>query len=747
MSVTKVQFTNSIKDIPISSKDAFQRKLISQSESFFNRLHWIALFKIDNPNLGPNEQKQNYGFKSKHRAPRSKTITPFENAWWKTIKNMKFKEVDVASKCIFQKNLQKEVRALTSDDKHIIKGDKSGSLYKIDQKDYKILMKKEIQKFYKKANSDIVDSINNDVHRFSTELGINDRVSKFVPNLAFCTIKDHKDHWEQLMPIRLINPSKTDLGRMSKHILDKILKFLRENNPKLNQFKSTDNALNWFRTIPNVKGILTYDIKDFYPSITREILEKSLDFAASQYSLEGNDREIIVSARKSVLFFENSPWVKKVDSTFDVTMGCPDGAEVAELVGLYLLSRLESMNIIDPAMNGLYRDDGIIVLNNANRSGQKFRENLFDFFKDEGFTIKTSPVCDFIDFLDIRLHIDKTHEVFTKPTANIRYVNVKSNHPKVVLKNISKNTEHRIRKLCSTESIFDKHAPFFNKILENSGHDHDLKYAKIDPIPNEKRKNRYRKRKVTWFNPPFCKSVRTKLGQEFFRLLEIYFPEEHPHRGLFNKNTIKLSYCTMGNVKSIVACHNAKQQKLAEKMAEKPPAIAPKPPKTCNCKKGEKCPVGGKCLTSSVVYEASIIHTSGRRVGSTHTYVGLTCNEFKVRYRAHMRTFRNKDSTGHTKLSEYVHKLKAKGIKHRVEWRILEEAAAFDGVRCRLCLAEKTRILFSTAKNPLNQRTELLYKCRHMKRYELATTQPTRANTPKSGGASQARKARQNAKK
>ena len=50
----------------------------------------------------------------------------------------------------FQKNLQKEVRALTSDDKHIIKGDKSGSLYKIDQKDYKILMKTEIQKFMKK---------------------------------------------------------------------------------------------------------------------------------------------------------------------------------------------------------------------------------------------------------------------------------------------------------------------------------------------------------------------------------------------------------------------------------------------------------------------------------------------------------------------------------------------------------------------------------------------------------------------
>ena len=50
---------------------------------------------------------------------------------------------------------------------------------------------------------------------------------------------------------------------------------------------------------------------------------------------------IINYSRKSLLFHENEPWVKKeVDKDFDVTMGSNDGAEISELVGLLMLSKL-----------------------------------------------------------------------------------------------------------------------------------------------------------------------------------------------------------------------------------------------------------------------------------------------------------------------------------------------------------------------------------------------------------------------
>ena len=50
----------------------------------------------------------------------------------------------------------------------------------------------------------------------------------------------------------------------------------------------------------------------------------------------------ILHGCKSVLFFyQNSAWVKK-EGVFDVTMGSFHGAEIAELVGLYLLSELKN---------------------------------------------------------------------------------------------------------------------------------------------------------------------------------------------------------------------------------------------------------------------------------------------------------------------------------------------------------------------------------------------------------------------
>ena len=71
------------------------------------------------------------------------------------------------------------------------------------------------------------------------------------------------------------------------------------------------------------------------------------------------DVEVIFHARKSVLYNNGEPWVKKEGGSFDVTMGAYDGAEVCELIGIYMLyligKKYDSKNI------GLYRDDGLAV--------------------------------------------------------------------------------------------------------------------------------------------------------------------------------------------------------------------------------------------------------------------------------------------------------------------------------------------------------------------------------------------------
>ena len=105
-----------------------------------------------------------------------------------------------------------------------------------------------------------------------------------------------------------------------------------------------------------------FDIKEFYPSITENLLKKALTFAEAHTFLSDDDKEIIHHTRKSLLFNDQQTWIKKDSGLFDVTMEAYDGAEVCELVGNYLLYELSKLykkkNI------GLYRDDGLVVFKN-----------------------------------------------------------------------------------------------------------------------------------------------------------------------------------------------------------------------------------------------------------------------------------------------------------------------------------------------------------------------------------------------
>merc|ERR1712035_137914 len=116
--------------------------------------------------------------------------------------------------------------------------------------------------------------------------------------------------------------------------------------------------------------------------------------------------------------------------------------------------------------------------------------------------------------------------------------------------------------------------------------------------------------------------------------------------------------------------------------------------------------------------------------------IGLTSQTFKERYQKHKYTLKHKSSKEHTALSELAHKMTERGIDYSVDWRIIEQARSYNGLTCNLCLSEKSHILFNPAPNPLNKRTELLFKCRHMGKYTFskepggANQQPSAENPP-----------------
>ena len=63
-------------------------------------------------------------------------------------------------------------------------------------------------------------------------------------------------------------------------------------------------------------------------------------------------------------------------------MGSYDGAEVCELVGLYMLDQLKQRFPKDDL--GLYRDDGLGVTSRSGREADKARKEITQIFKKHG---------------------------------------------------------------------------------------------------------------------------------------------------------------------------------------------------------------------------------------------------------------------------------------------------------------------------------------------------------------------------
>jgi hypothetical protein len=88
--------------------------------------------------------------------------------------------------------------------------------------------------------------------------------------------------------------------------------------------------------------------------------------------------KIILQTKKAFLFADNKPWIKKGNKVFDVTMGSWDGAEVADHVGLYLLSQLTDLSLDV----GLYRDEGLGVCKLPPRQAELVKKKFCRIFKE-----------------------------------------------------------------------------------------------------------------------------------------------------------------------------------------------------------------------------------------------------------------------------------------------------------------------------------------------------------------------------
>ena len=125
-------------------------------------------------------------------------------------------------------------------------------------------------------------------------------------------------------------------------------------------------------------------------------------------------------------------------------------------------------------------------------------------------------------------------------------------------------------------------------------------------------------------------------------------------RKIFNRNTIKISYSCMNNTKQIIDNHN-KRILTASTQIDNTAAATIDNNKTCNCRQKNTCPLDGNCLQSSVIYQATVTRKDNN---TTETYIGLTENDFKTRYRNHTASFRHAKHRNSTELSKHIWTLK-----------------------------------------------------------------------------------------
>ena len=241
-------------------------------------MRWKAFFFL-NTNTDDTTTKETYGFKSKRSPPHMKELDVFEDSMLDMIQNIQFKTNHHPNNR--QRKLGNDVKEIRKDNHVFVKADKTTNYYKTTLEDYMRLLNKNVTKAYKKTDGNVPDAITTKDKQIAEKLGLDDRIDVSAHRDSYITMKDHKPDFANNPACRLINPSKTEIGIISKHLLDGINSKIIQAT-KVNLWKSTSNVIKWFNTIPEKcqHAFITFDVCEFYPSISEELLMKALDYAS-----------------------------------------------------------------------------------------------------------------------------------------------------------------------------------------------------------------------------------------------------------------------------------------------------------------------------------------------------------------------------------------------------------------------------------------------------------------------------------
>ena len=157
-------------------------------------------------------------------------------------------------------------------------------------------------------------------------------------------------------------------------------------------------------------------------------------------------------------------------------MGSFDGEETCELVACYILAQLQPKygNAL-----GLYCGDGLEIFKETPRKIECIKRDICKIFDQNNLRITIEATKKVVNFLDITQDLNtRQYMPYSKPNNTLGYVNVESNHPPAVTKNIPEGINKRLSEISSNEEIFERAAPEYQKALNDGGHPYRLHYEK-----------------------------------------------------------------------------------------------------------------------------------------------------------------------------------------------------------------------------------------------------------------------------
>ena len=121
------------------------------------------------------------------------------------------------------------------------------------------------------------------------------------------------------------------------------------------------------------------------------------------------------------------------------------GTELYELTGICIQSLLT--NILSKDNMGSYRDDRLFILRKINsQQTDRIRKKIISIFKNIDFKIETVTNLTEVDFLDVTFNLENTtYRPYKKPNDELIYIDVSSNCPPQIKKQLTKIINDRLK--------------------------------------------------------------------------------------------------------------------------------------------------------------------------------------------------------------------------------------------------------------------------------------------------------------